>query len=449
MRLRIVPTLLAGLASLFLCFLFAVPVLAQVTGSIRGTVVDPSGASIPGARVTVTETQTGAKRTTTTADDGSFLVVGLPAGTYDVTVSKSGFEAFVQRSIRLQVAEVFVVHASMKVGASSATVEVTAPPLQVNTTTMQLGGELTQGAISDYPILNRSWINLQQTLPGVVASSDRFGSNFATNGNRTQANGYLVNGPDNNDLPLTTPLSNNAAAPLSPDAIQEVKVVTNTLNPEYGRISGAIMSVVTKSGTNQWHGSGFEYYRNTSFNAHTFFQTVTPPFHQNQFGGTLGGPILKNKFFGFFSYEGGRLFQGVSQNTPVFSPAERGGDWSTSIGSLSSNVAPIPLFGNAESPCPVSSNTQCPAGTSYATLFDSVPTAADAGIVPSQDFNPVAVNLMSQYVPLPNTPEGTYAFPELIKTTTDQYLGRLDMNLTTHDSAWFYFFLQPNNSTDL
>ena len=431
---------LVFLSTLLLIFAAGRPALAQVTGSIRGTVLDTTGATIPGAVVEVIETQTGATRTATTASNGSFSVVGLPAGNYSVTITKDGFQTTVQSGIKLEVAQVFVVNATMKVGTRTQTVEVTAPKLQADTTTMQLGGELAQGALNDYPILNRSWINLQQGLPGVVASSDRFGSNFATNGNRTQSNGYLVNGTDNNDLPLNTPLSNNAAAPLSPDAIQEVKVVTNTLNPEYGRNSGAIMSVITKSGTNKWHGSAFEYYRNTSFNARTFFQKVTPPFHQNQFGATLGGAVIKNKIFGFFSYEGGRLFQGNSFNTPVFSSAQRGGDWSGSISSFSTNVSPIPLFSDASGPCPVG-GTQCPAGTAYSTLFST-------GVVPTQDFNPVATNLTATFVPLPNTQQNTFAFPELLKTGTDQYLGKLDMNLTSRDTAWFYFFLQPNNTND-
>src|SRR5713101_979429 len=324
----LLPLSLSFLAVVTLLGLLAPYSYADVDGRIRGTVMDSSGAAIADASVKIVNVGTNLERTQTTSDLGTFDVQNLPPGIYNLTVTKTGFRTFKQTGIKLESAATFTVTPTLEVGEMSATVEVTAEKLQADTTTMQLGGELAGGDIKDFPLLNRAWINLQTTLPGVVASSDRFGSNFATNGNRTQSNNYVVNGTDSNDLPLNTPIANA----INPDAIQEVKVVDSTLNPEYGRNSGATLMVVTKSGTNQFHGSAFEFYRDTFMNARNFFTrppASKPPFHQNQFGGSVGGPLLKNKLFGFFAYQGTRSFNGAAQNVSVFTNGQRGGNFST------------------------------------------------------------------------------------------------------------------------
>src|SRR5215472_15001134 len=377
--------------------------LADVNGRIRGTVADPSGATVADATVKIVNVDTNLERTVTTSDLGTFDAPNLPPGTYNVTVTKTGFRTFKQSTIKLESAATYVVTASLEVGEMSATVEVTAEKLQADSTTMQLGGELAGADLNNFPLLNRQWINLQQSLPGVVASSDRFGNNFSTNGNRTQSNNYIVNGTDSNDLPLNSPI----AISINPDAIEEVKVVDSTLNPEYGRNSGGTLMVTTKSGTNEFHGTAFEFYRDTFMNAKNFFSTKVPPFHQNQFGGTIGGPIRRNKLFGFFSYQGTRQFQGVAQNSQVFTPAQRGGDF-TGAAALS-GTSPIPLTGE--------DGVVHPAGTAYATLF---PT----NHIPTIDFASVSSNLLSKYVPLPNPVGGTaFQYSELITTNPNQYLG--------------------------
>ena len=194
--------------------------------------------------------------------------------------------------------------------------------------------------------MERNWIELQQLQPGVVGASDRFGNgsngaaktNFATNGAETQQNSFYVNGVDTADIAL------NAAGIIpSPDAIGEFHLVTSTINPEYGRNSGAVMNAVIKNGTNQIHGDGFEFYRDTFLDARNFFQPTTPPFQQNVFGGTVGGPVLfphlyngRNKTFFFFSYQGNRNVQPEVFGVPtVYSAAQRGGafaDLATSKG---------------------------------------------------------------------------------------------------------------------
>ncbi len=407
---------------------------ADVNGRIRGTVIDASGAAMVGATVKIVNVATNLERTLTSTDDGSFDAQDLPPGIYNVTVTKTGFRTLKQTNIKLEAAATFVVTATLQVGDVSATVEVIAERLQADSTTMELGGELASAELKDFPLLNRAWINLQTTLPGVVSSNDRFTNNFSTNGNRTQSNNYLVNGTDSNDLPLNTPI----ATTINPDAIQEVKVVDSTVNPEYGRSSGATMIVTTKSGTNQFHGSAFEFYRDTFINAPNFFapiingQKQVPPFHQNQFGGTLGGPILKNKLFGFFSYQGTRQFRGVAQSSQVYTPAQRGGDFSG--GAALSGTSPVPLTGE--------DGLVHPAGTSYAVLF---PT----NHIPTVDFSVPSANLLSKYIPLPNPVGGTaYQFSELIKQNPNQYIGRADYNLNSKDSMFFYFLIEKSTLTD-
>ncbi len=407
---------------------------ADSNSRIRGTVTDASGAAIADATVKIVNVATNLERALTTSDVGTFDAPELPPGIYNVTVTKSGFRTFKQSGVKLESAATYVMTANLEIGELSSTVEVTAEKLQADATTMQLGGELAGGDLKDFPLLNRAWINLQTTLPGVVASSDRFSNNFSTNGSRSQSNNYTVNGTDSNDLPLNTPIANS----INPDAILEVKVVDSTLNPEYGRNSGGTLMVTTKSGTNEFHGSAFEFYRDTFMNAANFFAPIvngkkqTPPFHQNQFGGTLGGPIRKNKLFGFFSYQGTRQFQGIAQSSQVFTPAQRGGDFSAA-GALK-GTSPVPLTGE--------DGLVHPAGTSYAVLF---PT----NHIPTVDFAGVSANLLNKFIPLPNPVGGTaFNYSELINTNPNQYLARVDYNLNSKDTIFFYFFTQRATTTD-
>ena len=424
------PLSLSFLAIAVFLGLLAPSTRADVNGRIRGTVTDSSGAAVVDATVKIVNLATNLERTLVTSDVGTFDALELPPGMYNVTVAKAGFRTFKQTSVKLESAATFVVSATLEVGEMSATVEVTAEKLQADTTTMQLGGELAGADLKDYPLLNRSWINLQTTLPGVVASSDRFTTNFSTNGSRTQSNNYTVNGTDSNDLPLNTPIANS----INPDAIQEVKVVDSTLNPEYGRNSGGTLMVTTKSGTNEFHGSVFEFYRDTFMNAKNFFSTSVPPFHQNQFGGTIGGPILKNKLFGFFSYQGTRTFNGVAQNSQVFTTAQRGGDFSGSA--ALTGTSPIPLTGE--------DGAVHPAGTSYAVLF---PT----NHIPTVDFSTPSSILLNKFIPSPN-PAGVgntaFQYSELITSNPNQYLARVDYNLSSKDTIFFYLFIQRATTLD-
>jgi hypothetical protein len=400
--------------------------------SIRGAVVDPSGAVVNEATLTATNEATGLTYSVTSGKDGLFAFLQLPIGDYSVKVEKSGFKTFMEAHIHLDLDQIFNLNVPMTLGVVSDSVTVEANAAQVEGTSMQLGNTVTGNQIVDIPLNGRNWTQLQQLEPGVVASSDRF-LTYSTNGSETQQNAFLINGTDSNDSTLNNPL----VVP-SPDAIGEFNMVTSTINPEYGRNSGAIINAAIKNGTNQFHGDAFEFYRDTFLDAKSWFESKASPFHQNEYGGTVGGPIVKDRAFFFFSYEGlhSRTPQAFSVPT-VYSAAERGGDFSAVTGGApfsSSNVSPIPL---------VDSNgiTQ-PAGTSYSALF---PT----GVIPTADLNPLSLKLTNQFVPQPNAAGNEFQFNPVTTQTSNQYLYRLDEKLREKDALWFYGLWQstPNEST--
>ncbi len=414
----------------------------ELYGKIRGTVADPSGAVIVGAKITATNVETGISKEASSGADGSYEFLQLLApATYNLTAQQSGFKVFEAQNIPLSLNQIYVLNITLDLGAVTQQVTVEAAPAQVERTSMQLGADLTGSAIVDLPLNGRDWIQLQQTLPGVVASSDRNLDNFSTNGARTQANGYMINGTDANDLPLNNPLE----IP-SPDAIAEVHIVTNTINPEFGRNSGAILNAVTKSGTNKFHGSAFEFYRDPFLNSHNFFLPEPAQFHQNQFGGTIGGPIRKNHTFFFFSYQGTRnrapeTIEHCGNCNPgrstVFTADQRNGFF-PDIAS-SSALSPFPLTGeNGVTTCPAGT---CPAGTPYSMIF---PT----GHIPSSDFNSISVNLLNKFVPPPNSGPTEFSFNPITTNKVDQEITRIDHTFSTKDSIWGYWFIERHPSVD-
>ncbi len=424
MRKRI--ELAATILGLFL--ISVLPLRADdVYARIRGTVTDATGAAVAGVSLKATNTKTGITREVTSAADGSFEFLNLPPGTYDVTATKTGFTTFVAKNIGLVLNQIYALNIALEVGQVSQTVEVQANPVQVETTNTQLGTVITNQTILQLPVLNRNWVTLQQTEPGAVASSDRFGNNYATNGSQSQQNSFLVNGMDSNDLPLNTPL----IIP-SEDAIAEFDYVESTINPEYGRNSGAILNAIIKSGTNSFHGDAFEFYRDTFLNGRNFYQKTNPIFHQNQFGGTLGGPVIKDKTFFFLSYQGTRSRQpdGGPQDVTVFSPTQRNGYFPNIASSTA--ASPFPLTGE--------NGALYPAGTPYDVLF---PT----GHIPTSDFNHISQNYL-KYVPLPNFGTNQYLFTPLTRLTQDQGLFRVDHTFSPSDTIWGSGFFENTPSTD-
>jgi hypothetical protein len=307
--------------------LAAVSLSAQTfRGTILGTVTDPSGAVLAGAKVTVKNVGTGLERTTDTSGDGSYTLPELPIGTYTVTITLTGFQTSVTTAVAVDVATERRVDASMKPGQVSTRVEVAGDLLpQVETTTNDLGGIITQETVKDLPVNGRDYTKLIYLNPGVAGSPDMitdspgsFGE-FSMNGARGRSNNYLLDGTDMNDGFRNDPAINEAgvfgtpATILPLDAVAEVHVVSN-FQPEYGRNAGGVVNIVTKSGTNQFHGSAAEYFRNDALDARNYFNIAgqpKAPFHNNQYGASIGGPIVKDKTFFFFDYEGQREPVGV------------------------------------------------------------------------------------------------------------------------------------------
>jgi hypothetical protein len=422
--------------------LFAVgQVMADdIYGKIRGTVTDPSGAVILGVTVTATNAATGVAHSVKTGTAGNYEFVNLAApAVYSLTVEQAGFKRFQVGGIQLALNQTYVQDVHLELGTSTQVVTVEAAHSQVETTSMELGARITGSALVDIPLNGRDWIQLQQSLPGVVASID-FTDNFSTSGSRAQDNEFLLNGVDDIDLALNTP---NAIP--SPDSIAEVNMITNTINPEYGRNGGAVMNAVTKSGTNKFHGDGFEFYRDPFLNARNFFLPAPDQFHQNQFGGTIGGPIWKNHTFFFFSYQGtrnrepdtpGRSFAGGTVN--VFTADQRNGifpDINVAVNPITQapTASPFPLVGEDEK--------TYPAGTLYSTLF---PT----GHIPSVDFSTPAVNLIKAYMPPPNTGTNTFSWNPISVNKEYQYITRIDHTFTPKDSLSGYWFIENDSDVD-
>jgi hypothetical protein len=295
-------------------------------GTILGTVTDASGAVVPGAKVTVKNTGTGLERSTQTSADGSYALPELPIGTYDVTVTQSGFQTSITKGVTVDVATERRVDAAMKPGEVATKVEVSADQLPlVETTTNDLGGVLTEETVKDLPVNGRDYTKLIYLNPGVAGSPDQISDSpgsfgeFSMNGARGRSNNYLLDGTDMNDGFRNDPAINEAgvfgtpATILPLDAVAEVHVVSN-FQPEYGRNAGGVVNIVTKSGTNRWHGSAADYFRNDALDARNYFNIAgqpKAPFHNNQYGASFGGPIVKDKTFFFFDYEGQREPVGV------------------------------------------------------------------------------------------------------------------------------------------
>jgi outer membrane receptor protein involved in Fe transport len=316
-------------ARIFLVFvlLATIGLSAQTfRGTILGTVNDPSGAVISGAKVTVKNTGTGLERSTETSGDGSYSLPELPIGTYTVTVSQLGFQTFVATGVTVDVATERRVDAALKTGEVATRVEVSADQLPiVETTTNTLGGVLTAQAVEDMPVNGRDYTKLIYMNPGVAGSPDQISDSpgsygeFSMNGARGRSNNYLLDGTDMNDGYRNDPAINQAGVFGTPstilpiDAVAEANVLSN-FEPEYGRNSGGVVNIVTKSGTNSLHGSAAEYFRNSALDARNYFNIASQPkaqFHNNQFGASLGGPIVKDKMFFYADYEGQREPVGV------------------------------------------------------------------------------------------------------------------------------------------
>src|SRR5581483_2227911 len=323
----------------------------EVTGSIVGTITDPSGAPINGASVTATDTNRGTLWSAKTNDTGAYSLLRLPIGSYQVKVTASGFDTATYPAFALQLNQTARVDVKLKIGEVTESVEVTSAAPVLQTDNAQVGTVIDSATTDNLPLETRNYVQLTLLSPGSISvdpSSMNQGSNTAEeggrpyiNGNREQSNNFLLDGIDNNQAS-----DNLLGYTPSPDAIAEFNVINQNASAEFGNYNGGIVNATIKSGTNSIHGDVFEYFRNDIFNANKWENgltrgqaanpgvtnadgvILTPKLRWNMFGGTLGGPIIKNKLFFFGDYQGGRLDHPSSSNQiVVLTPAETTGNF--------------------------------------------------------------------------------------------------------------------------
>jgi len=384
------------------------------TGRIAGTISDPSGAVIAGAHVNVTETATQVSRTTTSDNEGYYQVLALPIGTYTVTVEHEGFRTVASQEYKLMINQALRVDVRMEVGAASQRVEVGAQAAPVETVNATLGQSVTGRELINMPLNGRDTLDLALLQPGVTESNDDNGGagNYSIAGGRTDSVTFLLDGGLNNDL-----LDNSNLLDPNPDAIAEFRLLTSNYTAEYGRNGGGIISEVIKSGTNQIHGSLFEFFRNRVLDANDYFniQQGLPrlDLKRNQYGATLGGPIVKDKIFFFLAYQGQRQVQAVPDvDAPVFSPLEIKGNFSQSVGGGPDSGVVAFLQANP--------------------YFQPNAALAAQGIIDPGKINPIA----QQYLNLgfiPSAPGGLLSTTLSEFSNADELTAKFDFNLNSKD----------------
>ena len=323
---------------------FTSAAFGQNTGAISGTVQDQSGAVVAGATVKAQNPATNFSRETTSAENGFYRLDQLPVGTYTITTEAAGFKKTQTNDVALSVNDSLTLDVKLEIGQVSEVVTVSEAPAAVNTETSVLGRTVDNRTLNDLPILSgangRNPLALAPLQAGVMPAGQV--GPFSVNGQRAQSNNFLLDGGDSNDLAINVP---DAVQGFSPDALQEFRILTNTYSADYGRNSGAIVALISKSGTNEYHGNLFHFFRNRVLNATPFFNNAAPTFNGlrkpqfnvNEFGGTIGGPLHlprfgeggpsiysgKDRTFFFFSYLGFRRRQGVSNQATVPTQAQR------------------------------------------------------------------------------------------------------------------------------
>src|ERR1700731_4663537 len=327
-------------------------------GSIAGSVTDTSGATVTDANVNLTNLGTQEKRTQSSGSDGLFTFVNLFPGQYRIDVEKQGFKHFVRADVTVDVEQSTRVDAALQVGEVSQVVEVTAETPLLQSETSSLGTVVDTREANELPLNGRNIFNLTTITPSVIPQGSTEGNVVGKNpfdfANYQIGGAFANEGAEYLDgQPLNIGYINLPFLVPTQDSISEFKVQDNNLGPEWGKFAGGVINMSTKSGTNTWHGTAYEYLRNKVFNANEYFHKNSqingtpptsnqpPPFTQNQFGAAIGGPVLKNKTFAFFSYEGFRLRTGTPFNTTVPTLAERQGDFSDLCNNLNFNGSGI------------------------------------------------------------------------------------------------------------
>jgi len=397
--------------------------IAGVTASISGTVTDPSGAVIAGATVVATNLDTAVTTTLNTNSQGFYSFQELPLGKYSITATQTGFKSYVQTGIVLNVNDALVIDVALQVGQATEKVEVLSSALHVDTESTQMGEVITGKEMTDVPLVTRSYTDLLALQPGVVPTASQMSGAYAgpfisagfaaplvsgdlnsgalsVNGMRESENGFILNGVLVQELGFS-----GAGAIPNLDSLAEFRILTNNFDAEYGNYSGGLINVVTKSGTNGYHGNVFEFLRNTDFDAANYFdQGQRGAYHQNQFGGTFGGPIKKDKIFFFADYQGNRVIQGQTQRiTGAPTSALEGGDLSSVASSL---VKPNPIMGQPPIPTTVQS------GTGPGNWASVLSNQLGYTVTPNEDYYFPGCTLNTQCV-LPNAMLSPTAFNQI------------------------------------
>ncbi len=388
--------------------------LAQATGQINGIVTDASGAVLPGVTVEATNTATNAVRTAVTGADGLYTIPLVQPGTYAVKASLSGFRGVLREAVRVTVTETARVAFQLEVGQLAETITVTAEATLVETSNATRGIVIDEQQVVDLPLNGRNFTQLGTLIPGVVAPPGGLGGQagdatpggfgnatggFNVNGMRNQSNNFLMDGATNNDT-----FNTGFVLRPPPDAIQEFKILTHAFAAEYGRNAGSVVNVVTKSGSNTLSGAAWEFNRDDALQARNYFAPQNQPkpvLKQNQFGAAIGGPLMRNKLFGFGYYEGHRNDSGITQNILVLSEAQRRGDFSALATAIRDPLTGVAFPGN---------------------------------IIPAARIHPAAAKLLNDFVPLPNSPGNRYIVSPTVNDVRDQFGVRFDYQLSGRQS---------------
>jgi len=407
----------------------------QISANIHGTVSDPSGAVVQSAAVTVRQVETGLARAATTDRNGSYLLVELPVGHYQLEVAAKGFQKYLQEGISLDVDETATVIVHLKLGAETQQVEVQADATLIQNAVSSLGQTVMEREILDLPLDGRNFFQLGLLQPGVVPLTPglldaggpaRANQAYAVDGQRPESNNFLIDGADN-----ASAVDGGFVLKPPVDAIAEFRILTHNANAEFGRNTGSTTNVVTRTGTNSFHGAAWEFLRNDWMDASDYFSQSVQPLKQNQFGATFGAPILKNKMFFFGYYEGFRNRQGETVPATVPSAAEQQGNFAELCTSL--GAALDPTTGLCSNPQGQLTFFGTPVPFNQLTLFTPI--------------NPVSTNLLP-FFPLPNSGTNGYIGTQTLSETNNQIGFRLDHYLTRADTLNFRYMYSSGPITD-
>jgi hypothetical protein len=443
-----------SLSAVFFCLVLSLSspfLFGQATGSFSGTVTDNAGALITAATVRVTSQGTGLSRDTKTDQSGHYLIPLLPVGFYTIQVQAPGFSSVSQKDIRLQVDEQRELDFNLKPASVSTTVEVNATEVSVETSNPSLGQVITAEEVAELPLNGRNFVQLATLTPGTTQSTNpnsfftsaasseaatRGAFSLSVGGSREQSTDWLLDGNDNNQLD-----EGGIGIFSDIDAIQEFKVLTYNYSAEYGERAGPTVLVTTKSGSNQFHGSLFEFFRNTKLDARSYFATSVEKFNLNQFGGSFGGPIKKDKTFFFADYQAkmqrrGVPFTGFVPTTGMTTP-DASGNYDFSGAPTLSGLGGFLTNPNSGSPF------QCVPGTSTPEPMTGgvQPAGQNCNIIPAAIVNPVGAKVMQLY-PTPNAPNAVgynYINEPVRKLNEGTWDIRLDHNISSKDSVFARF----------